>query len=139
MNKKRELKITAISCAIAVILAVVAASVIPVIRANAATVKKTSYALPATTSKTNEFAKAYSYKAAAKIRTGSDWSFKADAKNIKVKHSVDKASGKHVFKFSGTSYGLSKVTLKYKVSAKKFTTVKMKLFVDPQKYIMRTA
>jgi hypothetical protein len=88
------------------------------------------------TTKANTFAKSFEYKVSAKSAKNFSWSSSASAKNIKTKYSYSASAKKHVFKMTGTSYGLSKFTLTYKENGKT-TKVTMKLFIDSQKNIMR--
>ena len=94
--------------------------------------------LKAKTSKKNEFAKSYCYKVSANT-TSSDWSYKADKKNIKVSGKYDAKAHKYSFKFTGKSYGLNHIVLKYKATNKKWESVKVTLFVDAENNIMREA
>ncbi len=114
------------------------------VNANAATVKTSSQKavvnqLPKETSKINQFAKAYTFKATGKTSYGYDWTYKSDYNNLKVKCSYDFKAHKYTFRITGTAYGLNHLTLKYKTSDKKWASQKMTIFVDSEKYIMRTA
>lgn len=90
------------------------------------------------TSKKNTFAKAYILKVKAKATEAFNWTYTADNKNIKVKNSYDKAKGVYSFTFKGKGYGINNLTFKYKTGSKKWVSVPMTLFVDPQNSIMRT-
>lgn len=138
--KNNTFKTTIIAAILGIVLAVSSGFAISSLRANAATTNKpVSTGFSEKTTHLNVFSNAYYFKAAGKCSKGYDWSFKADNKNIKVKCAYDFKSHKYTFKFKGTSYGLTKLTLKYKVSDTKTAKVHMTLFVDPQNYIMRTA
>lgn len=95
------------------------------------------YTLPKTTEKLNSFAKAYEFKVKGKASYGYDWTYKINNKNIKVNCKYDFKLHRYTFKVTGKSYGLTKLTIKYKKN-NVWEKVPMKIFVDPKKYIMRT-
>lgn len=146
-NKTNNITKTLIAVGIAFVIVVSSALIMGAVRADAATQKSNarvtqkaaSTQLPKTTTKKNQFAKAYTFKASGKTSRGYDWTYKTDYKNIKVKCKYDFKAHKYNFTITGTSYGLNHLTLKYKTSDKKWASVKMTLFVDSQKYIMRIA
>lgn len=146
MTNTRKIAITFISGIIALIIAASSAFMISGIKANAATYDGSAQAhasqkmeLPEKTTKLNQFAKAYYFKAAGKTSKGYDWTYKTDTNNVKVKCKYDFTSHKYTFKITGAKYGLNHFTLKYKTSDTKWGSVKMTLFVDSEKNIMRTA
>ena len=148
MKKAKEITKTLAAGAIAVVIAGSSAWIMGAVRADAIAKKtlKTTVSqkasanqLPKETSKLNQFAKVYTFKAAGKTSYGYDWTYKTDYKNLKVKCSYDFKAHKYTFRITGTAYGLNHLTLKYKTSDKKWATAKMTIFVDSQKYIMRTA
>lgn len=149
MNKSKEITRTLIAAVIAIIIAASSAAIMGTVRAGAATVKGSAQPkisqkaqankLPASTSKINQFAKAYTFKALGKTSYGYDWSYKADRNNLKVTCKYDFKAHKYNFTITGKSYGLNHITIKYKTSDKKWASQKMTIFVDSQKYIMRTA
>lgn len=147
-NNTNNITKTLVAVGIAFVIAVSSALIMGAVRADAIakkTVKASvsqrasSNQLPKTTTKKNQFAKAYTVKVSGKTSRGYDWTYKTDYKNIKVNCKYDFRSHKYTFKIMGKSYGLNHLTLKYKTSDKKWASVKMTLFVDSQKYIMRTA
>jgi len=149
MTNTREIKTTIIAVLISLVIAVSSVFIMSGIRANAVTYDGSAQAhssqkaevkgLAAKTTKTNKFAKAYVFKATGKTTKGYDWTYKADTNNVKVSCKYDFNTHKYTFTIKGTSYGLNHFTLKYKTSDKKWTSVKMTLFVDSEKNIMRTA
>lgn len=145
MTNARKIAVTFISGIIALIIAASSAFMISGIKANAATYKDSAQShasqkaeLPEKTTKLNQFAKAYYFKATGKTSKGYDWTYKTDCNNVKVKCKYDFTSHKYTFKITGTSYGLNHFTLKYKTSDIKWESVKMTIFVDSEKNIMRT-
>ncbi|MCR5653782.1 MAG: hypothetical protein K6F88_08290 [Ruminococcus sp.] len=146
MTNTKKIAITFVSGIITLIMATSAAFFIAGFKADAATYSGSAQAhasqkteLPAKTAKLNTFAKSYIFKATGKTSKGYDWDYKADCNNVKVKCSYDFTAHKYTFKITGTSYGLNHFTLKYKTSDTKWASVKMTLFVDSEKNIMRTA
>ena len=146
MTSTKKIVITFVSGIITLIIATSAAFFLAGFKADAAAYKgsvKTCASqkvkLPSNTSKLNQFAKAYTFKATGKTSKGYDWTYKTDYNNLKVKCKYDFKAHKYTFKITGTKYGLSRFTLKYKTSDKKWVSVKMTLFVDSEKNIMRTA
>lgn len=147
MKKTMGITRTLIAVTIAFVIAVSSAVVISMVRVDAKTYNGTAQShrsqkldngkLPKTTTKTNQFAKAYCVKVQSKITKGSNWSYKSDAKNIKVSCKFDPSTRKYTFKLVGTSYGLNHMTLKYKTTASKWESKKMNVFVDMDKNIMR--
>ncbi len=145
-NTTNNITKTLIAVGIAFVIAVSSALIMGAVRADAATKKSAritqkaaSTQLPKTTSKKNQFAKVYTVKASGKTSRGYDWTYKTDYKNIKVDCKYNFKAQKYTFKITGKSYGLNHLTLKYKTSDKKWASIKLTLFVDSQKYIMRTA
>lgn len=137
---------TVIAVLIALIISASSAVLVSTVKADAKSYKgsaqshasaKREYKLPASTAKKNAFAKSYVLSVSAKSNKESDWKFTSDAKNIKVKCSYNAKTQKCDFKFTGTSYGLNRISLKYKNRSNKWTTEKLSLFVDTQKNIMR--
>lgn len=151
MTKTKKIMATLVSGILTLIIATSAAFFLAGFKADAATYDGSAQAhasqktavnqlqLPATTSKLNTFAKAYTFKATGKTSKGYDWTYKTDYNNVKVKCSYDFTAHKYTFKITGTKYGLNHFTLKYKTSDTKWVSVKMTLFVDSEKNIMRTA
>ena len=146
MTNTKNITRTLIAAVIAIVIAASSASFIGAVRANAATYDGSAQAhasqkmeLPEKTAKINQFAKAYYFKATGKTTKGYDWTYKTDCDNVKVKCKYDFTAHKYTFKITGTSYGLNHFTLKYKTSDTKWVSVKMTLFVDSEKNIMRTA
>lgn len=105
---------------------------------SASAVSQSSYGLPNSTAKINEFAKSYKYSVKGKTSYGYDWSYKVSAKNVKVTCKYDFKTRYYKFKLTGKKYGLTKVTLKYKKSDTKWVNTNLTIFVDPKKNIMRT-
>ncbi|MBR1749259.1 MAG: hypothetical protein IJ740_00055 [Ruminococcus sp.] len=145
MTNTRKIVVTLASAIIALIIAASSAFLFSSIRANAATYDGSAQAhasqkmeLPEKTTKLNKFAKAYTFKATGKTSKGYDWTYKTDYNNLKVKCKYDFTAHKYTFTITGTKYGLNHFTLKYKTSDTKWLSVKMTLFVDSEKYIMRT-
>ena len=134
-----------IALAIAALIAASSAILVSTVKADAATKgsanshasSKMAYKLPASTEKTNTFAKSYVVKVNAKSSKNIKWNATASAKNIKTKYSYNAKAKKLTFKMTGKSYGLTKFTIKYKQGSGKWTTKNMKLFVDSDKNIMR--
>ncbi len=91
------------------------------------------------TTKLNTIAKAYYFKATGKTNKGYDWTYKADKDNIQVKCKYDFTAHKYTFKLTGTAKGKTNFTLMYKKTDKEWVKVPMKLTVDAQKNIVRTA
>lgn len=149
MTNTKEITRTLIAVVIALVIAASSAAIMGTVRADAATAKHTAQAkisqktvknqIPASTSKINQFAKAYTFKATGKTSYGYDWTYKTDYNNLKVNCKYDFKTHKYTFKITGTKYGLNHITLKYKTSDKKWASEKMTIFVDSEKYIMRTA
>ncbi|MEE3333877.1 MAG: hypothetical protein VZR54_06315 [Ruminococcus sp.] len=146
MTNTKSFKVTIISTLIAAIFAIAYPCFFLNVKADAATYKgsaQSNYSqkaeIPAKTTKLNDFAKAYYFKAASKTTKGYDWTYKADNNNLKIKCKYDFTAHKYTFKIAGTSYGLTHLTLKYKATNTKWNTVKMTVFVDSAKNIMRTA
>ena len=94
--------------------------------------------LPNSTSKLNQFAKSYIFKATGKTSKGYDWTYNTDNNNLKVSCKYDFKTNRYIFKLTGKSYGLNHITLKYKTSDKKWVSKNMTIFVDSEKNIMRT-
>ncbi len=145
MTNTKKIAVTFISGIIALIIATSSAFFISGFKADAAKYKGSAQAhasqkreLPEKTTKLNQFAKAYYFKAAGRSSKGYDWTYKTDCNNVKVKCKYDFTAHKYTFKITGKSYGLNHFTLKYKTSDTKWTSVKMTLFVDSEKNIMRT-
>lgn len=144
MTKTKDIIKSLTAVILSIIITASAAAIMCSISANAATVKTSSQKavvnqLPKETSKINQFANAYVFKATGKTSYGYDWTYKTDYKNLKVKCSYDFKAHKYNFKITGTAYGLNHLTLKYKTSDKQWASQKMTIFVDSEKYIMRTA
>ena len=149
MTNTKKIAITFVSGILTLIIATSAAFFLAGFKADAATYDGSAQAhasqkaevnqFPSTTTKLNTFAKSYVFKATGKTSKGYDWDYKADCNNVKVKCTYDFTAHKYTFKITGTSYGLNHFTLKYKTSDKKWVSVKMTLFVDSEKNIMRTA
>ncbi len=149
MKNSKTVTRTLIAALIAIIIAASSATIVSTVKAGAVSYegsasshqsqKSEGYQLLEKTTKLNQFAKAYYFKATGKTSNGYDWTYKADQTNVKVKCKYDFDTHKYTFKMTGTSYGLNHFTLKYKVSDKKWESVKMTLFVDKDKNIMRTA
>ena len=149
MTNTKKIVITFVSGIITLIMATSAAFFLAGFKADAATYDGSAQAhtsqkavvnqLPATTSKLNTFAKSYTFKATGKTTYGYDWTYKTNYNNVKVNCSYDFTAHKYTFKITGTKYGLNHFALKYKTSDTKWVSVKMTLFVDSEKYIMRTA
>ncbi len=91
-----------------------------------------------TTSK-NVLAKAYYFKAAGKTKKGYDWTFKTDKNIIAVKCKYDFKAHKYTFKLTGKAKGKANFTLMYKANDTTWKKVPMKLTVDANKNIIRTA
>lgn len=91
------------------------------------------------TTKTNALAKAYYFKALGKTSKGYDWTYKTDKDNINVKCKYDFKAHKYTFKLTGKAKGKTNFTLMYKTDDKTWKKVPMKLTVDAQKNIIRTA
>ncbi|MBR1731301.1 MAG: hypothetical protein IJ725_02570 [Ruminococcus sp.] len=146
MTNTKEIRNTLIAVVIAFIVVVSSAAVMGTVKADAATYKGSAQAhasqkmeLPEKTTKLNQFAKAYTFKATGKTSKGYDWTYKTDCNNVKVKCKYDFTAHKYTFTITGVKYGLNHFTLKYKTSDTKWASVKMTLFVDSEKNIMRTA
>ncbi len=148
--KTKEITRTVIAAVIAIIIAASSAAIINTVKVDAASYEGTAQGnrsqkvevinqLPEKTTKLNQFAKAYYFKATGKTAKGYDWTYKTDTDNVKVKCKYDFTAHKYTFKLVGTAYGLNHFTLKYNVSDKKWASEKMTVFVDSQKNIMRTA
>lgn len=146
MTSTKKIVTTIVSGIIALIIAVSSAFMISSVKVNAASYNGSAQShasqkmeLPEKTTKLNQFAKAYYFKAAGKTSEGYDWTYKTDNNNVKVKCKYDFTAHKYTFKITGTSYGLNHFTLKYKTSDTKWESVKMTLFVDSENNIIRTA
>ncbi len=146
MTSTKKIAITFVSGILTLIMATSASFFLAGFRADAAEYKGSAQAhasqkmeLPEKTTKLNQFAKAYYFKATGKPSKGYDWTYKTDCNNVKVKCKYDFTAHKYTFKITGTSYGLNHFTLKYKTSDTKWESVKMTLFVDSEKNIMRTS
>lgn len=130
--KKKDIKVTLFAVVCAIVLAVSSAFLISTVKASAASI-------PASTKKINTFAKAYTYSVKGVYKKSSDWSCKNESKSVKVTCKYNAKTRMYNFKFTSKSYGLDRITLKYKTGAKTFKTVKLSVFSDPQGYVMRTA
>ena len=140
-----NIKRSILAIVIAAAIAVSSALLVSTVKADAATKgsagshasQKMQNKLPKSTEKTNTFAKSYVVKVSAKSAKNVKWNAAASAKNIKTKYSYNAKAKKITFKMTGTAYGLTKFTLKYKIGSGKWTEKKMQLFVDSDKNIMR--
>ncbi len=147
MSGKNAIKSTIISVILAAAVVVSSAFLFSGIKAKAEThrayahshssQKADNVGLPDKTTNTNQFAKCYVYRAAGETAKGYDWTYKTDYDNVKVKCNYDFTTHKYTFKLTGKSYGLNHFVLRYKTSDKKWASVKMTLFVDSEKNIMR--
>ncbi len=93
--------------------------------------------IPASTEKSNRFAKTFKYIVKGKAPYGYDWTYKINTKNVKVSCKYDFKTKNYTFRVKGKKYGLTKVKLKYMKSKNKWVTVPMKIFVDTKKNVMR--
>ena len=91
------------------------------------------------TTKLNAPAKAYYFKATGKTDKGYDWTYKTDKDIVQVKCKYDFNEHKYTFKLTGTAKGKANFTLMYKKTQTKWVKVPMKITVDAQKNIIRTA
>lgn len=136
-----------ISVVIAFIIAASSSALVSSLKADAKSISGTAAAhayekyehkLPDKTTKKLTFAKAYLMSVNAKNAKSGSWNYRSDAKNIKVNAVFNTKTHNYNFKFTGNSYGLNHITLKYKVSSSKWESKKLTLFVDSEKNIMRT-
>ncbi len=149
MTNTNSITKTLIAAVIALVIAASSAAIMGAVRADAATYDGSAQAhasqkavvnqLPASSSKLNQFSKAYTFKATGKTSYGYDWTYNTDNNNLKVSCKYNFKTYKYTFKITGKSYGLNHITLKYKTSDKKWASEKMTIFVDSEKNVMRTA
>ncbi len=136
-----------ISVLIAIVVAASSAAIVTAVKADAKSYsgtasahasEKSEHKIPAKTTKQYTFAKSYVMTVNAKSVKNGNWDFKSTAKNIKLNAKFDNKTHKYNFSFSGKSYGLNQITLKYKTTSTKWESKKLTLFVDSEKNIMRT-
>lgn len=128
----RKVFVFTIAVVLSLIFTLLSASV------SVAAVSKSNHKLPESTKKMNEFAKSFEYSVKGKTSYGYDWSYYVTAKNVKVTCKYDFKKKNYKFKLTGKKYGLTKVILRYRKTDKKWGKKTLRVFVDPDKNIMRT-